>query len=238
MSELEHLFDDKSLLNEAKTRLLTALEKKFGKDKLYSTDMNFQFDTKNVIQIFDTLNSVVFNNRLNKIKIIIDSMDNIRKMVLERTGFATTANYYAIYFPEVNDDCRLVRESILISNDNLNMTMLFAINMVCHEMIHMFDFHYGDIKQIVRSRRYRSGMEHHTNTFTKFLANLNQEGLKIMIDGGNTPFDILNHEVVQATIDLRESEEDFKDLVRRLRAGEKFSYCGITPRGTIAFLIS
>lgn len=33
-------------------------------------------------------------------------------------------------------------------------------------------------------------------------------------------------------------KDEFWDLVRRLRAGEKFSYCGITPRGTIAFLIS
>lgn len=240
MSNLEHFFENKlEDLGEAKTRLLTELEKKFGKERLYSDKMDFQFNSKNSFEIFNILNKIVFKNKLYKINICLDSMENIQNLIFKKTGIVNNTKYFALYFPEVNlKSGNLVDDSILISTDNQLMTMLFAINMICHEMIHMFDYHFGDIGKIIRAKQYTQGVEHYTNTFQTYLKKLNNEGLKIMIDGGNTPFDILNHEVVQATIDLQESQKDFDELVQRLKNGEKFSYCGITPRGTLAFIIA
>jgi hypothetical protein len=45
--------------------------------------------------------------------------------------------------------------------------------------------------------------------------------------------------LIATSCDQFDGEKDeSRDFVRRLRAGEKFPYCGITPRGTIALLIS
>lgn len=66
------------------------------------------------------------------------------------------------------------------------------------------------------------------------------EGLRVMTNGNNTPYDILNREAIQFTANLQEEEEaneHFKKLVKRLEAGEKIPNVVLTNHGTVAFFI-
>lgn len=229
---------------EAKTKLLTAFENKFGKDFVYSPKMNFKFDSKSFSQVYSLLNAYLFENKLKlkRLKVFncsdIDLNITINKMNIKTTN--DLKDLYAAYVPEVNKKTnKLVSESIFLMTDKGKMTFLFAVGELCHEMIHQYDANYGNfIRLIKEDEQLGIDRSHETPIFVRFMKLAALEGIRVMINGNNTPFDILNQEAIQFTLNLQEDDNThFQDLVKRLEAGEKVPNVCLTNRGTVAYFI-
>jgi hypothetical protein len=150
-------------------------------------------------------------------------------------------HYYAAYIPEVNIKTnKIQKESILFFDDNGKMTLLFAISCLCHEMIHQYDAHYGIWLNIAQEdSKLGIDRSHDTPFFVKYAKLAAMEGLRVMTDSRNTPFDILNREAIQFSLQLQENEDEaFKRLVERLKAGEKIPNVCLTDRNTVAFFVT
>ena len=135
-------------LNEAKTKVLTAFEDVFGKDFVYSPKMDFEFDGKTFSKAYAILNAHLFDNKLNQKQTASYYCSAADLGVLADKMNIETANnineLYAAYIPEINlKTGKLVKESIMFIDDYGKMTFLFAIDVLCHEMIHQYDANYG-----------------------------------------------------------------------------------------------
>lgn len=229
-------------LNEAKTKVLNEFEKKFGKDFVYSRNMDFCFDSKSFSIVYKILNAYLFDNKLklNKLDLYICSRDDFQIMVNRlNCKNKDTSCLYAAYLPEIHGKTgKLIKESIFIMNDK-KMTFLFAVSCLCHEMIHQFDTNYGILIQLMKEDEERGiDRSHETPIFVRYMRLASMEGIRVMINGNNTPFDILNQEAIQFTMNLQEDDNThFFELVKRLKAGEKIPNVCLTNRDTVMFLI-
>ena len=231
-------------LYEAKTKLLTAFENKFGKDFVYSPKMDFEFNMKSFSIVYSLLNAYIFENKLRqkKLNTYICSSNNLNE-IIEKMNIKTTIDpndLYAAYIPEINKNTnKLMRESILFMNDKGKTTFLFAVSELCHEMIHQYDANYGNFIQIIKEdEQLGIDRSHETPIFVRFMKIAALEGIRVMINGNNTPFDILNQEAIQFTLKLQEDDNThFQELVKRLEAGEKIPNVCLTNRDTVAYFV-
>lgn len=237
--------DSKAIsLCEAKTALLTAFEKTFGKDFVYSPDMDFEFTNDTFSKVYALLNAHLFENRLKTKKLnvyrcsAIDAQMFIDKMHI--TNADDPEKLFAAYVPEVSKATgKLQRESILLMTDKGKMTFLFAVGELCHEMIHQYDANYGILLKIAKEdEKLGIDRSHDTPFFVKYMRLAAMEGIRVMINSNNTPFDILNQEAIQFTINLQEDDNaHFFDIVERLENGKPVQNACLTNRGTVAYFI-
>lgn len=235
--------DDSLLdLHEAKTKLLTAFEDKYGKDFVYSPEMTFEFTTSTAKLLYKLLNAYLFNNALNakKLRMYNCTLADIRAMCRKYSINMSSSEYYALYVPEISKKTKkLVNESMLFIDDYGPKTFLFAASCLCHEMIHQYDAHHGILTQILEEDEALGiDRSHETPIFVRFMRLAAVEGLRVMINGNNTPYDILNQEAIQFTMNLQEdADHNFEKLVARLEAGEQIPNVFLTDRDTVAFFI-
>ena len=126
-------------LAEAKTKVLTAFEKEFGKDFVYSKALSFEFSNKTFNAVYKILNAYLFSNKLSSKKLYVYqcSNDELKIFKNEMNIKQSNADYYAAYIPEfANADGKISRETMLLMDDNGKMTFMFAVACICHEMIH------------------------------------------------------------------------------------------------------
>ena len=231
-------------LNEAKTKVLTTFEDVFGRDFVYSPNMDFEFDGKTFSKAYSVLNAHLFDGKLSHKKTVsyycssTDLEMLVDKMHVQTTG--SINELYAAYVPEIDKKTgKLVRESIMFIEDYGKMTFLFAVDTLCHEMIHQYDANYGIFLRVAKED-VKLGIDrsHETPIFVKYMKLAALEGLRVMINGSNTPFDILNQEAIQFTISFQENDNShFFELVRRLESGEKVPNACLTKRGTVALFV-
>lgn len=231
-------------LHEAKTTLLTAFEKTFGKDFVYSPNMDFEFTNDTFSKVYALLNAHLFENRLKMKKLnIYRCTPTDVQMFIDKMHIANADDpekLFAAYMPEVNKITgKLQRESILLMTSKEKMTFLFAVGELCHEMIHQYDANYGILLKIAKEdEKFGIDRSHDTPFFVKFMRMAAMEGIRVMINGNNTPFDILNQEAIQFTINLRENDNaHFFEMVKKLENGESVQNVCLTNRGTVAFFI-
>lgn len=239
-------FDNSSLINiqEAKTKILTEFENRFGKDFVYSPKMDFEFTTKSFSIVYSILNTYLFGNNLNQKNLYVYecSVDDLRDIInkINVSVKIDPNNIYASYVPEINNKTgKLSKEAIFIVEQNTKTTFLFAVSELCHEMIHQYDAHHGILLQLLKED-IRLGIDrsHETPIFVRYMKLASLEGIRVMINGNNTPFDILNQEAVQFTLNLQEDDNShFFELVERLKAGEKIQNVCLTNHDTVAFFI-
>ena len=126
--------------------------------------------------------------------------------------------------------------------DNGLMTFMFIVNAICHEMIHQYDAHFGNMKDIVHSNQYFKGIEHKTRTFAQLMAIANNQGIKVMVTGKNIPIDILNQEAVQFTLNLQENEDSnwVQYYIDRIKRGDRkgIENMGIAPNGDLCLVLT
>ena len=108
-------------LCEAKTNLLTAFEKKFGRDIVYSDELNFEFDNKSFSDVYALLNAHLFNNELktNNLYSYNCSNDDLKHFIHKMNIPTNNVQYYAAYVPEVDIKTnKIQKESILFFDGN------------------------------------------------------------------------------------------------------------------------
>lgn len=229
-------------LYEAKTKLLTAFEDKFGKEFVYSPELSFDFTAKNLKALYKILNVHFFANKLDFSKLITYgcTLADLQKYSKQKNILGTCDDCYAAYVPEINRKTgKIVNESMFFIDDYGKKTFLFAAACLFHEMIHQYDARYGILSQVLQQdEKLGIDRSHQTPVFVRYMQFAAMEGLRVMTNGNNTPYDILNREAIQFTANLQEEADmHFKELVKRLEAGEKIPNVVLTNRGTVAFFI-
>lgn len=231
------------IVNEAKTKALDFLEREFGHDRVFSSIPNEQFSQSLYKRIFRVLNATLFGNRLSPIVVALYTQDKFHD-VLKKLGQDNDLTYYAAYIPQFsNDKSKVIRETMFMITDNGLLTFMFIVNSICHELIHQYDIHFGDMKNIIYNNKYIKGIEHKTRTFSQLMTLANMQGIKVMVTSKNTPIDILNQEAVQFTLNLQEDEENpncIQYYIDRIKRGDTkgIENMAIAPDGSLCLILT
>lgn len=206
--------------------------------------MDFDFtDPKNFWCIYDILNAYLFINELpNRKNLKVYACTKNDLLVLSKQVNIisdVSEDRYAIYAPEIDMNGHLKGESIFLLDDYGKKTFLFAVSCICHELIHHYDAHNGVLIRIIKEdEQCNIDRSHQTPIFVRYMKLAALEGIRVMTNGNNTPYDILNQEAIQFTYNLQEdNNENFFKLVERLKAGEKIPNVCLTKRNTVAYFI-
>ena len=161
------------LMNEAQSAILNALEKEFGKT-IY--DNNSFIPTNDVInKVFDILNTTLFSNQLLKIDVMCLSAEKIQNIFDKHNHKRNANELHAVYFPLPDfTKINFVRKNqfpkihylMINTTTDYNMNFAFAVNSLCHEMIHYLDTIKGDLllkwKIAYDNKRLKDFDEHKT----------------------------------------------------------------------------
>ena len=161
------------LMNEAQSAILNALEKEFGKT-IY--DNNLFIPTNNVMnKVFDILNATLFSNQLLKIDVMCLSAEKIQNIFDKHNHKRNANELHAVYFPlpdftKINfarkNQFPKIHYLMINTTTDYNMNFAFAVNSLCHEMIHYLDTIKGDLllkwKIAYDNKRLKDFDEHKT----------------------------------------------------------------------------
>ena len=146
------------IINEAKTSALDLLEKQFGKDRVFSTIPLESFSTSLYKKIFRVLNATLFGNKLSP-TVTYECTEDEFHTILKKLNNDNDFEYYAAYIPQYSrDKSKAERETLFMITDHGKMTFMFIVNAICHELIHQYDSHFGDLAIAIKLNRYVTTM--------------------------------------------------------------------------------
>ena len=213
------------LMNEAQSAILNALEKEFGKT-IY--DNNSFIPTNDVInKVFDILNTTLFSNQLLKIDVMCLSAEKIQNIFDKHNHKRNANELHAVYFPLPDfTKINFVRKNqfpkihylMINTTTDYNMNFAFAVNSLCHEMIHYRDTIKGDLLLKWRiaydNKRLKDFDEHKTDIFMKKEKQFNKEGLTIIPNDGGFSQKDLNDFSLMRMKKLQEMEDVLLDPLK------------------------
>lgn len=256
-------------LLESESIVIQTLIKKFGKSRVFSDSRSVVATDELVQEIFDALNASFFNNSLPKVKILCTNTAGVRKFLSDRDPDVDYSNHlvfgvyslmYDVFADDVNIDkianyqftgdetVKTYGQTIIIDSElTRNSNLIFLVNCVCHEMIHMFDDYHRDYKSLILKMSIRNDRfdAHTTPVFEKKMREARKHKMKIEIDGTGIPFPTLNDNAYAVLTENRRTVKliQDKDIPTRyhvdLRSIGKIKNVGITDVpyiGTIAEL--
>ena len=180
-------------MNESKSPILNVLEKQFGK-YLYS-NANFNLNNEIMQQCFNLLNKSLFANQLPNIDIQCIPTSRIEQIFQQYNNKKHADEQVAVYFPIADfNRVNFIKKNqipnvhyLMLNTDFHNITFAFAINCLCHEMIHYLDTIKGDVllKYKMHIDKMRNNEptefdEHDTDVFIKKSDQFNKQGLTII----------------------------------------------------------
>jgi hypothetical protein len=132
-------------------------------------------------KVFDILNASLFSNQLPKIDVMCLSAEEIQTVFDKHHHKCNANKFHAVYFPlpdftkinfiRKNQFPKIHYLMINTSTIDFNMNFAFAINSLCHEMIHYLDTIKGDLllkwKIAHDSGKLKEFNEHKTDIFMK-----------------------------------------------------------------------
>lgn len=213
------------LMNEAQSAILNALEKEFGKT-IY--DNNLFIPTNNVMnKVFDILNATLFSNQLPKIDVMCLSAEKIQNIFDKHNHKRNANELHAVYFPlpdftKINfarkNQFPKIHYLMINTTTDYNMNFAFAVNSLCHEMIHYLDTIKGDLllkwKIAYDNKRLKDFDEHKTDIFMKKEKQFNKEGLTIIPNDGGFSQKDLNDFSLMRMKKLQEMEDVLLDPLK------------------------
>ena len=236
------------MLNEAQSAILNALEKQFGK-VIYNNDP-FVPTNEVMNQVFNILNKTLFSNQLPKIDVLCIS-ENELQAIFNKYNYAQrkASDLYAVYFPlpdwsKINyikkNQIPPIHYLAINITQNEPLNFAFAINSLCHEMIHYLDTIKGDILFRIYdayNKKQDAGDEHLTPMFIKKMNQFNKEGMTIMPNGNDVPIKDLCQLSSYRMKKLEEMEKQLSeiDMVSKSNILDKVQINDDGTLGAIAF---
>lgn len=202
-------------MNESKSPVLNAIEKIFGHDRIFNDKIDFIPDNVTMNKLFDSLNKILFNNRLPKIEVLCLSGSQIQQIFDRHQHNKDPNSFYALYFPIIDwNKITFVKKNqlpkihyLIINTDNAPYSFSFILSQLCHEMIHYLDTVKGDVLF-----KFKTGFknniienEHVTQIFMDKTNDINKTGISIFPDDGGFTSDELNKLCINR---IKKLEED------------------------------
>lgn len=237
-----------SLKAKGKTsNIIDALVDEFGRDVVECDELKYGFDDFDIFKLANMLNHVCFDDKLDISKLILKLADNNQENLDDlnkRQRNATTAFYYAIYVPVCSNDNEsdFLAELLYINCETKKMTFMHIVNTICHELIHMYDAHYGNVLQLMKAGTISD--EHSTSIFLNMMEKFNKLGLNIMKTLRMKDFDDINKysvekmKLIAENIDENTWSESSRELLRKFRNGTAPKNVCLGDDGSIAFIFA
>ena len=180
----------------AKRKFLKIFEKKFGSSSFHSPIPTISIDRKLLLEVFDSLNSVVFGSTLsrNRVNFFIDAVPESvgRKILTDISGDPNDARGFGfhtakmLFLPDQDNPnekaCYVDRDALVINTSYNPVCPALAVSNIYHEMIHMYDLWYGDLTE----HYYEDGPttdKHATDTFKNQLKIARSLGVMVDDEG-------------------------------------------------------
>ena len=190
-----------NIMQESKSRVIDALIAEFGENVVCSKDMNYQLSDKDLRKIFDILNAWLFNSQLKDVPIkywpeskIVDKMNY---HLIESEVFSqkyTNAPCYGVHSAICKNiknsqgdviDINIYDDIILINSTFLTKCIfIFAVAVICHEMIHYYDRFSDEYHDKALSQSKSSDIEWEAHNDKRFVNKMNEalaNGIDVII---------------------------------------------------------
>lgn len=200
--------------------LLTAFEKEFGKEIIYSPGQ-IEITIPVVEKIIGILNVFLFNKKLFKIQIEfckdLNALNDLTKHfynVEELDKEDEKIDKYAAYLPDfdlgrVKQTGEIVakfNKELVAFNIEKQFNFMLLASTICHEMIHRYDAFFGEGKIMMYWKKLHHKVDMHTTpTFIKLMKLANEEGLKVKPTTEEMSCQQLNKEALDFSKMLEES---------------------------------
>ena len=149
-------------IDESKSPLLDACSRKFGEDVVFgSKDMLFNLNEDNIMALFAIIDKFVFESRLktlDNLKVFVGNPSVLNKAILQYSNNEPIdlKNYFALYRPDqyiyrnppvIGKYVVDIKKNGIFINTETHRTSTFsyAASCLCHEMIHVYDMHFGKL---------------------------------------------------------------------------------------------
>lgn len=236
------------ILNEAQTGILNALEKEFG-NRIYN-DEEFIPTSETMNKIFDILNKTLFSRQLPKIDVLCMTESQLQELFDKHNykGYKAS-DLYAAYIPLPDwklinhvKKCQMPPVHYMVMNISQSkpMNLSFAINSLCHEMIHYLDTIKGDVLfKVLKAHRERSEFEdeHSTDIFKKKTEQFNKQGMTIMPNGNDEDIQELSKLSSYRMRKLQETEKRVIDADSNAQSYDFMSKVQVNPDGTLGMIV-
>ena len=217
-------------MDESKSQFLDICSEIFGKDIVFTNNLDFKYTTENVNDVFKLLDDHIFESKLSHLNCLKIYIGNASKL----NSIATTynrnipidiRNNFAVYIPDLEFGrhritgkllMRKLRDGIFINNDDHNNgTFAYLMSTLCHEMIHCYDMNFGtlanktlDLLEKGAPMEVISYTSHFTPCFKdKKTLMKNESGLTMRTSGDNKSFEQLNKEDSDEIRLLKENDD-------------------------------
>ena len=213
-------YEGKHLILENETVLLE-FEKAFPSEVVRGDpkERPFDFSSNNMQNVFDILNRVVFDSKLNNTTLY--SLNSVEICELLANEYDTHEDpeqmehhmAFHILWPYEgtgNDRFRYVKtdkEAIVFNNSFGRCSFGYAAATLCHEMIHMYDYIFGDaLKRGYAKNTYHIDFDEHlSQVFRQFMKKAREEyDIPVIVDGNGHSYFELNEEAQKYFLSLKE----------------------------------
>lgn len=209
--QLAGLCDNYLQLNESYSKILNSCVKAFGENITYG-DNSFCLTKNNCLKIFNILDKHLFGAKLkniNTLSLFVGSTSELNKIILDYTrGIAIdTDGYLALYQPDFKQITDVNGLNLTIKKDAIFINIgsyktascAYILAAVCHEMIHAYDAHFGQLLQVTNTLiKHRTSsddisyMSHFTPIFKQKSTDMkNDTNITIPITGNDIDFNEL-----------------------------------------------
>lgn len=209
---------------------MNAFEREFG-GIVYDKELSILPTVSIIKGIYNILNRTLFNNKLSMPEIICGTSGQISGILISLGNTKYTpdiiSRFYAIYMPMAkivgmpfNAKFEFESERIFVNISNGKMTFAFLASSVCHEMIHQYDAHFGDVAKIYKNQEL-TGQEvdiHTTAVFMKKMELANRNMLTVIPNGSGMSFAELNEYMANRVNGINESDKPSEEEIRAVLA--------------------
>lgn len=199
--------------------VLSSFEKSFPKEIVRANpkERPFEASETNLRKIFSVLNGLVFENKVGSIDMFLGNNKEIVTFLKERfdkdVSEVDVSNYlgFHVFVPieeTVKHRYKLPSDQTIVFNTSYGKSSFgYAVSLICHEMIHNYDFHFGEaLKYSYANKQYNLGINlHYTPTFRRFMKEIPEKyDIPIFVDGDGRPYIELNEEAQKYFLSLKE----------------------------------
>ena len=215
----EFLRTDGEILLESE-EVLNEFEKEFPRSIVRAdpSERPLEVTEENMRKIFNVLNKMIFKDKIEKIKLFSGNNSKIIGFLnaefnenISEKEMSNHLGFHVVIPIEDKEKNRYVISSneVIVFNTTYGKSSFgYAVSIICHEMMHCYDFHCGDaLKYSYVNRQYGLNINlHRTSVFKYFMTEIpDKYDIPVFIDGNGKSYIELNEEAQKYFLSLKES---------------------------------
>ena len=221
---------DESVYNN----VIDALVDEFGKDVALSKEFNYTLTQQDLKKIFSILNKHLFGNEIKFLPVVLWPMSKLVEKLNYHAKMSGDENeefknvqclgvHTAICVPIIDDNNEIIdvkfRDNYLIVNSSKikNVIFIFAVAVICHEMIHAYDYQYSNETHDLALEWEKNHMQrpdfHNTKIFKNKMNEANDNGINVVTQLSSDESHVVDNIKARFVLKNTINENDKPDLI-------------------------